>query len=249
MKKKHDEWILLLDAAMMAFLVHDSTFAFSPVDAHLRLPVEGLEEDGKQRTPATIARKWLVHALRAQAFAMVNAPREAITAAQKASANEPDEFKKWDAAVAAIVAVIGERLPSPMVMPPLNPSWIAEFNRLAVTNIPTTELVAMIDKSTIDAVSKAKTVTEFLNNGAFSPGRATTIIRTETAKATMAKKLDEMADKKKEWVTTPGACVFCRQLDGVVLPLGDDFQNKATFGPVKHPPAHPNCRCTIVEAL
>ncbi len=158
MKKKNDEWLLLIDAAMMAFLVHDSTYAFSPVDAHLRLPVEGLEEDGKQSTPATIARKWLVHALRAQAFAMVNAPREAITAAQTASANETDEFKKWVAAVAAIVAVIGERLPSPMVMPPLNPSWITEFNRLAITNIPTTELVAMIQGENRDGIPEQRRV-------------------------------------------------------------------------------------------
>lgn len=236
---------------MLAFLVHDSTFAFSPVDAHVRLPVEGLEEDGKQSTPATVARKWLVHALRAQAFAMVNASREAIAAASAASAAEPDEFKKWGAAVAAIVSLIGERLPSPMVMPPLNPTWINEFNRMAGTNIPTTELIAMIDKATIEMVGSARTVTDFLNNGAFSPGRATTIVRTETAKATMAKKLAEMetAGKKKEWVTTPGACIFCRQLDGMTLPLGEEFPNKAYFGPVQHPPAHPNCRCTIVEAL
>lgn len=67
---------------------------------------------------------------------------------------------------------------------------------------------------------------------------------------------------KKEWFANPGKCEFCAALDGSVLQLGGTFvpQNSAIEGinggthlnsyeDVKHPPVHPQCRCTLIPVL
>lgn len=49
----------------------------------------------------------------------------------------------------------------------------------------------------------------------------------------------------KEWLTTDDekACPICEPLDGVQVPLGDDFETEN--GPLPGPPAHPRCRCAM----
>lgn len=49
---------------------------------------------------------------------------------------------------------------------------------------------------------------------------------------------------KKEWMVAPDdrLCPSCEPMDGVAVPLGDDFSTP--LGKVSGPPLHPNCRCT-----
>lgn len=54
------------------------------------------------------------------------------------------------------------------------------------------------------------------------------------------------------WVAETNACVTCLAYSGVVAKPGKTFPAGLTYGkrstvtePVAHPPAHPNCRCTV----
>lgn len=51
-------------------------------------------------------------------------------------------------------------------------------------------------------------------------------------------------DAKKAWMTTPGCCDDCEQLDGVEVALDDEFPQGGGDGP----PLHPNCRCAVAPA-
>lgn len=57
--------------------------------------------------------------------------------------------------------------------------------------------------------------------------------------------LDEAA--MKEWMTTPDerlCLLVCAPMDGVRVPLGEPF--RTSDGDMDGPPAHPNCRCSVV---
>jgi len=67
---------------------------------------------------------------------------------------------------------------------------------------------------------------------------------------------------KKEWITNPGACQFCKALDGTVIRLGGTFVGKGdelegvdggtqvnNYESVQHPPTHPDCRCGLVPVI
>jgi hypothetical protein len=45
----------------------------------------------------------------------------------------------------------------------------------------------------------------------------------------------------KEWVAEPDACDICGPMDGVSVPMNDEFPSGAMM-----PPQHPNCRCAAV---
>lgn len=66
---------------------------------------------------------------------------------------------------------------------------------------------------------------------------------------------------RKEWYVNPGACEFCRPMQGKVIGLDDDFwkvgediagdkggTHHIDFENIGHPPLHPNCECTILPA-
>lgn len=86
--------------------------------------------------------------------------------------------------------------------------------------------------------------------------RARTIARTELAMAAeegRQQAWDQAADKglinrataTKVWSASPmDVCVICGRLQGTKQPMSGSWQTNA--GTVKHPPAHPNCRCTMV---
>lgn len=92
------------------------------------------------------------------------------------------------------------------------------------------------------------------------------IARTEVIKT--SNEITEAAYKqsgvvsKKEWITNPGACQFCKSLDGNIISLGSTFLQKGsditgtdggtyvnTYEDVKHPPTHPDCRCGLVPVI
>jgi SPP1 gp7 family putative phage head morphogenesis protein len=99
--------------------------------------------------------------------------------------------------------------------------------------------------------------------GGISDRRADMIARTETIRA--ANEGARAAYKSAgvttmRWVASTDACVYCQGLDGKVVSVesnflsqGDEFipdgATKAldlSYGDIPSPPAHPNCRCTII---
>lgn len=82
----------------------------------------------------------------------------------------------------------------------------------------------------------------------FSPERAMTIARTETAAAdtngnlSMYKASGVVGQKK--WIVGAGCCEICAELKGEVVDLNKSFSNGVLV-----PPAHPNCRCDFVPIL
>ncbi len=87
------------------------------------------------------------------------------------------------------------------------------------------------------------------------PARAELIARTEVMRASNEGQLeawDQATDaglltgnEQKEWIVTPDdrLCPICEPMDGVTVPLDDDFD--VDGDKVDAPPAHPNCRCTV----
>lgn len=62
----------------------------------------------------------------------------------------------------------------------------------------------------------------------------------------------DAADVPTVWVAETNACVTCLAYSGIVAEPGKPFPAGLTYGkrstvtsPAKHPPAHPNCRCTV----
>lgn len=93
--------------------------------------------------------------------------------------------------------------------------------------------------------------------------RSERIARTETIAASNEAALEAYRQSPitiaKEWHVEPSACEFCRAMNGKIVgidesfvPQGgevigeDDGHYQANYENVKHPPLHPNCRCTIL---
>jgi predicted ABC-type ATPase len=84
--------------------------------------------------------------------------------------------------------------------------------------------------------------------------RALTIARTEVMSALNVGQIESARQAqakgllgngtRKIWVATPDekTCWVCGPMDGVSVPLADDFLTPG--GPLPGPPAHPRCRCT-----
>ena len=73
------------------------------------------------------------------------------------------------------------------------------------------------------------------------------IARTEVNSASNGAELEAYKQsgiiEKKEWLAEPDACEICAALDGETAKL------KESFGEFDTPPAHPNCRCTILPVI
>jgi HK97 family phage portal protein len=121
----------------------------------------------------------------------------------------------------------------------------------------------------IKGIDEAQTISQISKNlanefgGELAKKRSDMIARTEViraanegAKATYkASGVTEM-----KWLAVGDACPYCQELDGKVVSVdepfvksGDHFQPEGassplstTYGDVNTPPAHPNCRCTVV---
>jgi SPP1 gp7 family putative phage head morphogenesis protein len=74
--------------------------------------------------------------------------------------------------------------------------------------------------------------------------RAEKIARTETASAYSRGSLlaweESGVVKEVEWLIGADSCPECAALDGMRVPLGDEFADG-----ILHPPAHPLCRCVL----
>jgi HK97 family phage portal protein len=94
--------------------------------------------------------------------------------------------------------------------------------------------------------------------------RAERIARTESARAT--NRSAEMVYSQNgysevTWFANPGACEFCRTLDGVTKAIGKDFiglgdvitgdegnQLRVDYSNIDVPPIHPNCTCSLIPS-
>lgn len=96
--------------------------------------------------------------------------------------------------------------------------------------------------------SNQKLAASLKENYAFSDKRAKVIARTETARADVEGNLTgyrELKVEKKQWITAPGSCDLCKEIDGVIVGINDDFPNGAGQGP----PFHPHCRCDVLPVI
>jgi predicted O-linked N-acetylglucosamine transferase (SPINDLY family) len=55
------------------------------------------------------------------------------------------------------------------------------------------------------------------------------------------------------WLLSPDACEICQDIhsDQEEVTLGSNFavRGSGPYSDIKHPPAHPNCMCTVTEVL
>lgn len=85
---------------------------------------------------------------------------------------------------------------------------------------------------------------------AFSAERAESIARTETAIADVEGNVAAYEEsglvESKQWLTAPGCCPKCAELDGMIIPLNNYFV-PGSFR--KNAPLHPHCRCDTLPVL
>jgi SPP1 gp7 family putative phage head morphogenesis protein len=79
--------------------------------------------------------------------------------------------------------------------------------------------------------------------------RAEIITRTEVSRASNEAAVEAYRQsgvvQEKQWLTAPGCCDICAEMDGEVVALGDAFFDDG-YGDGMSPPKHPNCRCSVV---
>jgi hypothetical protein len=88
--------------------------------------------------------------------------------------------------------------------------------------------------------------------------RARRIAQTETARAVHSAQQTAGADSGVisgwEWLLSTGACPICYEIaeNARYVRVGQSFAtvgNHPTYSDIRHPPAHPGCRCTLLEVL
>ncbi|MDE2100869.1 MAG: hypothetical protein KGL39_26720 [Patescibacteria group bacterium] len=125
-----------------------------------------------------------------------------------------------------------------------------KFIPSSVSGIAITEATRQMLRGTVErAIEEGWTASriqhEVIENQAFSPQRALTIARTETAFARNKGSLESAKNsevvKAKRWKTTTEACDICveNEAEGPIE-LDEDFESGDDC-----PPAHPNCRCIL----
>lgn len=152
----------------------------------------------------------------------------------------------FDVGVRDAIGIIGEGAPDGVPNRP--PAYLIALARQAEKDIAADVAKAralaragMDPAAAFSAASSAKTrldraVTTIVN-GAGNAG--TTIVA-------------DLADMPTVWVAETNACVTCLAYSGQVADPGKKFPAGRSYGarstvasPLDHPPAHPNCRCTV----
>lgn len=130
------------------------------------------------------------------------------------------------------------------------------------------ETIADITDSVTESISQGESVNELRKRitdvyDTAQTVRSERIARTETIYASNEASVEAMRQLPsvvgQEWMSNPGACWICDELNGKIVSLKGSFQELGTSltGPdgqifnfdyekVEHPPSHPNCRCTIL---
>jgi hypothetical protein len=100
----------------------------------------------------------------------------------------------------------------------------------------------------------------------FDKYRAEVIARSETSRASNRAAIEGYKQSgvvtRKVWMTAPGCCDWCAELDGRVVALEENFYNlgdsvvsedgrlmNVQYEDIESPPLHPNCRCAIAADI
>ena len=100
-----------------------------------------------------------------------------------------------------------------------------------------------------DGIAQGKTPVQIANDirdSLSSPERALTIAITEGQRAKISANLDSYQAngvEQIEW-TTNDPCDDCKENDGKVVNMGDDFPSGDS-----EPPVHPNCQCDVIPVM
>lgn len=176
----------------------------------------------------------------------------------------------WDSAGAAFLAKIGLDPDSWQVT---NPHLRAMIERAALdfckaTNATTSmqldEAIARLrEELTAGVVERGESVAVLTDrvNAVFDQAerfRARRIAITEASRAVHAAQEQAAIDSGVvvgwEWLLSDGACPLCYAIhdEARYVRLGQRFAtvgDHPTYSDVRHPPAHPGCRCTLLEVL
>lgn len=126
-----------------------------------------------------------------------------------------------------------------LILPNPAPEWtVADATRDMVREV--------VGKGLKEGWSSQQLAREIRGSAGFSAARAETIARTELAAAdvqgTLAGWKESGLVAGKQWLTAPGCCDVCHQINGAIVAINDNF-------PIGDPPAHPRCRCTVIAVL
>lgn len=145
---------------------------------------------------------------------------------------------------------------------------IAEINKFAKETTETTN--ALLAETLIEGIDNGEPIYQLQNRitAVFEKAditRAGMIAKTELTRITTwsNEQIYEKAGVEyKEWLTNPGACEYCRPMNGKIVKIGEPFFKKNSnasgdeggslplkYETVLRPPLHPSCRCDLLPVL
>jgi len=147
--------------------------------------------------------------------------------------------------------------------------WLASYTPKFSINLEEVS-VAKLRAELIEGINAGEGIPELIKRvnltyDHWNKVRSETIARSETIRASNRAAIEAYKQsgvvKKKVWITSPGACEFCKPLNGKVVALEKHFFSQGdaysvTIGGkkrtmrldyenVESPPLHPRCRCAI----
>ena len=142
-------------------------------------------------------------------------------------------------AVERAAEMVGMERRGELLLPNPDPEWtIADATRDMIRST--------INEALDEGWSAQETAKAIRESSGFSATRAETIARTEIAIADVQGTLTGWKASGlvagKQWLTAPGCCDECQDLDGEQVSLDEEFDDG-------DPPLHPSCRCTILALL
>ena len=131
--------------------------------------------------------------------------------------------------------------------------------------------VALLRQTLSEGMAAGETIPQLMARvnetyDTFNKYRAEMIARTETSRAANQAALEGYRQSgvvtRKIWLTAPGCCDWCAELDGHVVALEENFYNEGDtatsadgramyvdYGDIDAPPLHPNCRCSVAADI
>ena len=147
--------------------------------------------------------------------------------------------------------------------------WLASYTPKFSVNLEEVS-VAKLRAELIEGIKAGEGIPELIKRvnltyDHWNKVRSETIARSETIRASNRAAIEAYKQsgvvKKKVWITSPGACEWCKPLDGKVIALEKHFFSqgdaysvmidgarrtmKLDYENVESPPLHPRCRCAI----
>lgn len=130
----------------------------------------------------------------------------------------------------------------------------------STTNLSITEAVEATRKAVEDGLAQGEANAQLLTRiqsifTDLSERRALLIAETESTRAKHSGELIGIeaagVQAKKKWLADSQCCDICKALNGKSVEMDTDFATIGTgpYSRIEHPPAHPQCRCTLQYEL